>query len=250
MKNNGKRSTFCTSQHFILHVHLLTVIVQHHLKSRWKKFRINNFVVSIPTTNQTHVMIKVSSNIPIRKVYWIVSRHSNRSPSIMYTDWMPFPSELLCLFVCVCNEIQECEDNDFFWKSLGDILRLDGSFTFYSSDCVTNLNDIKLCSGWFDLTSPWLSILLPPPNLSNFAIIPALIALMMLIQFLCIVWKLSLKDKQDNFYRFFLSCFVCFSKCLGHEMKRQKEIHRHSVLQSMTCKIWFLRRLLSAIITW
>jgi hypothetical protein len=52
----------------------------------------------------------------------------------------------------------------------------------------------SVCFEGFDFTSPWIS------RFSSRSL--NLIALMMLIQFLCIVWKLSLKDKHDNFLVF------------------------------------------------
>lgn len=160
-KQKREGSTFYTIQHFIPHVHLLAVIVQHRLRPCWKNSATLRRIH--PHHRRNLCNDKSFVKYPHQKVYWIVSRHSNRFPSIMYTECL-FRLNSFCLFVCVRNEIQECEDNDYIWKSLVDILRLDGSFTFYSSDSVTNLNDIKLCFGWFDLASPWLCPTLLPSS--------------------------------------------------------------------------------------
>lgn len=107
----------------------------------------------------------------------------------------------------------------FLLERVGDVLRLDGSFTFYSNVfCVTNLNDIKHFFIAFDIVTMVICTL-PYFFYSS----DCLTALMMLIQFLCIVWKLSLKDKHDNFL-VFLFLIAFFSLVGGIKKATRKKI--------------------------
>lgn len=106
---------------------------------------------------------KVSLNILIKrkKSYIGVYHDIQMAWHQLIVGWTSF-------FVCVCLDVSNIETIRFrnilvFRAELGDVSRLDGSFTFYSNSCVTNLNDIKRLLRMISISSPWLSQLNPPP---------------------------------------------------------------------------------------
>lgn len=140
----------------------------------------------------------------------------------------------LCVWVRVCAGIEN-EDNLFPQYSrfrAGDILRLDGSFTFYSNVfCVTNLNDIKRFlrriryhhHGYLRISfSLSIPLWLPWWCWFNF----------------CVLFE-NYRRKINMTIFWFSFSLSPFAGCGEQDVKRRKRNLRRFVFQLITCKCVF-----------